>query len=132
MFPNPGKNGSWDGHQHGDGIMWRTDILQHLQQRNVTDGLSNTFMIGEDSPERNRWCSWPYANNAYGTCAIPPNFTWQETSWWPNTHSFRSSHPNGLNFALADGSVRFVSVEITLQTYRALATRAGGERVSDF
>ncbi len=42
----------------------------------------------------------------------------------------RSRHPGGLQFALADGSVRFVSDSIALATYRALATRNGGEVVS--
>jgi prepilin-type N-terminal cleavage/methylation domain-containing protein/prepilin-type processing-associated H-X9-DG protein len=44
--------------------------------------------------------------------------------------AFRSPHPGGLNFAKADGSVMFVKNSISLTTYRALGTRAGGEVVS--
>jgi prepilin-type N-terminal cleavage/methylation domain-containing protein/prepilin-type processing-associated H-X9-DG protein len=44
--------------------------------------------------------------------------------------SFRSLHPGGANFAMADGSVKFVKNSINLQTYRALGTRAGGEVIS--
>lgn len=121
-----------DGLEQGDGIMWRSDILRPVAARNVRDGLSQTFMIGEDLPEKNRWCSWPYANNAYGTCAIPPNFSYRDPNWWPNTHSFRSAHPGGLNFAMADGSVHFIEQGIALPVYRALATRAGQETVSDY
>ncbi len=131
-WPNPGTNGSWDGLEHGDGIMWRSDIRRPVGARHVRDGLSQTFMIGEDLPERNTWCSWSYANNAYGTCAIPPNFTYEDPNWWPNTHSFRSAHPGGLNFAMADGSVHFVQESISLNVYRALATRAGKEVTSDY
>jgi hypothetical protein len=29
--------------------------------------------------------------------------------WWPNSQSFRSWHPQGLNLAMADGSVKFIS-----------------------
>ena len=44
----------------------------------------------------------------------------------------RSSHPGGVQSALADGSVRFISNTINLTTWRALGTKAGGEVVSDF
>jgi prepilin-type processing-associated H-X9-DG protein len=43
---------------------------------------------------------------------------------------FRSLHSSGANFAMVDGSVRFVKDAISTPTYRALATRAGGEVVS--
>lgn len=131
LWPNPGTIGSADGLAQGDGILWRSDIDARISKNHVFDGLSRTFLIGEDVPERNRWCSWPYANSAYGTCAIPPNFTFADSIWWPNTWSFRSNHPGGLNFALADGSVRFVSDSIELSVYRAMATRRGKEVVNE-
>jgi len=43
--------------------------------------------------------------------------------------AFGSFHPGGANFALVDGSVRFLSETIELDQYRALSTRAGGEVV---
>ena len=39
-------------------------------------------------------------------------------------------HPGGGNFAMADGSVHFLKESINPPTYRALATRAGGEVIS--
>jgi prepilin-type N-terminal cleavage/methylation domain-containing protein/prepilin-type processing-associated H-X9-DG protein len=44
---------------------------------------------------------------------------------------FRSLHPGGGNFSMADGSVKFVKDGIDPKTYRALGTRAGGEIVND-
>jgi prepilin-type N-terminal cleavage/methylation domain-containing protein/prepilin-type processing-associated H-X9-DG protein len=44
----------------------------------------------------------------------------------------RSRHSGGVNMSLADGSVRFVTNGIDLATWRALATRAGGEPVKDY
>ncbi|MGC8640319.1 MAG: DUF1559 domain-containing protein [Isosphaeraceae bacterium] len=44
--------------------------------------------------------------------------------------SARSWHPGGVNILLMDGSVRFVKQSISLQIWRALATRAGGETIS--
>jgi prepilin-type processing-associated H-X9-DG protein len=44
----------------------------------------------------------------------------------------RSRHSGGVNLALCDGSVRFVANSIDLALWRALATRASGETLSDF
>src|SRR5204862_429662 len=70
----------------------------------ISDGTSNTFLAGEDLPDKNHWCSWPYANNANGTCAIGPNArrsdgTEYDPFDWPNVYSFRSRHAGGLQFA---------------------------------
>ena len=105
----------------------------------VTDGLSNTLMVGEDIPSLNVHCGWPRSNYSNGTCAIPlnnglvngqPGFN--DPGDWPDLYSFRSRHTNGANFALGDGSVRFVSQTINLDSYRAAATisRRQGHRSS--
>jgi prepilin-type processing-associated H-X9-DG protein len=141
--PPTGTLAQQNGLERGDGLFWRADIRTgKMPFANITDGLSNTFLIGEDMSQYIRWNAWAYPNGAIGTCAIPINTgnriadpdlgfdTAAKIGRWPTRYSFRSNHPGGVNFAMADGSVRFVSEAIPLLTYRALATRAGGEVIS--
>jgi prepilin-type processing-associated H-X9-DG protein len=44
----------------------------------------------------------------------------------------RSYHPGGVNLLHADGSIRFVRDTVTPQTWRAVATRNGGETLADY
>jgi prepilin-type processing-associated H-X9-DG protein len=44
--------------------------------------------------------------------------------------SFGSQHPGGANFAMGDGSVRFLKDGTARNVLRALGTRAGGETIS--
>jgi prepilin-type N-terminal cleavage/methylation domain-containing protein/prepilin-type processing-associated H-X9-DG protein len=122
-----------DGLRSGDGIFFPCDAQRFpfLDFGGVTDGLSNTFMIGEDLPQRNIHCSWAFFNHATGTCAIYPNshkLGFMNAVDWQNVYSFRSNHPGGLQFAMADGSVHFIRENININVYRALASRAGGEQ----
>ena len=41
-----------------------------------------------------------------------------------------SNHPGGCNFAFGDGSVKFVKSTISMPTYWAIGTKAGGEVIS--
>ena len=125
-------NGDSNGLADGDGIFFRGDGNKKVKLTDITDGTSNTFMIGEDLPQFNQWCSWPYSNNAVGTCAVPPNYQMPPAMAaspgnWPTTYSFRSRHTNGLQFAYADGSVHFISQSIDTLTYRSMATIQGTE-----
>jgi prepilin-type N-terminal cleavage/methylation domain-containing protein/prepilin-type processing-associated H-X9-DG protein len=135
-------NGTPNGLDQGNGIFYRTDGVPGtsghgpLRITAITDGTSSTFMIGEDIPEYNVHCDWPFFNHATGTCAIPLNYGVPPNSDpkgpldWPNLYSFRSRHAGGANFAMADASVQWVSSTINLSVYRALATYNLGETVS--
>src|SRR5262249_7933755 len=132
-------NGNCNGLTSGNGVFSRGDIKSPATMAKITDGTSKTFFLGEDIPEIDAHCTWPYANGTLGTGAIPPNVmkrpdgtTYDPYLDWPEIYSFRSRHPGGLNFAFADGSVRFINAAIPVTTYRALATATGGETVEDY
>ena len=71
------------------------------------------------------------------TARIPPNDRLSanhEPEVWTNYGFFgaRSRHPGGVNVALADGSVQFISDSIAITTWQALATIAGDDIVEPF
>jgi prepilin-type N-terminal cleavage/methylation domain-containing protein/prepilin-type processing-associated H-X9-DG protein len=48
------------------------------------------------------------------------------------SQGFKSRHPGGVNFAFADGSVRFISQFINQETYTYLSSRSDGRVVPSF
>ena len=139
-YRNQGANKSYNGLENGDGIFYRGDIRNGKRSlRSIADGTSNTFMIGEDIPSLILWNAWSYSNGCTATCGIPPNtgvvipsLGAIDAGNWPERYSFRSRHPGGLQFAMADGSVHFIRQDIAVSTYRALATIRGDEAVNVF
>lgn len=101
--------------------------------RNLSDGLSNTFVVGERSSQYSpsTWLG-VFAGAAHAPGRIvavaesPPN---SDSS---PAFTFSSYHPTGTHFLSADGSVKLISESIDLPVYHALCTRAGGEAISDY
>jgi prepilin-type N-terminal cleavage/methylation domain-containing protein/prepilin-type processing-associated H-X9-DG protein len=60
-------------------------------------------------------------NSTTYDCLRGPDFGWRTA---------RSRHPGGVNALFVDGSVHFIKNTVSVATYRALATIAGGEVVS--
>jgi prepilin-type N-terminal cleavage/methylation domain-containing protein/prepilin-type processing-associated H-X9-DG protein len=106
----------------------------------IVDGLSNTLAIGEllgGGPQTfagHFWASWllldtrdgingPFTvvGGGWGTVESSGNYT-----GFRNT-GFASRHPGGCHFALADGSVHFISEMIDQEPLAAVTTRKGGE-----
>jgi prepilin-type processing-associated H-X9-DG protein len=94
-------------------------------------------MIGEALSGKDYVNAWCHMDNTIATCAFPPNvknpLTGQDyppDEWW-NRYSFTSDHSGGVQFAMTDGSVRFITNSINLTTFRAMGTRAGGDVFSD-
>jgi prepilin-type processing-associated H-X9-DG protein len=68
-----------------------------------------------------------FSSNAGGESSVPD-------AWWNEKTAARSHHSGGVNAAMADGAVRFVSNNVNFVVWRQLGTRAGNESVlnSDF
>lgn len=122
----------------------------------VKDGTSNTLFLGEIlvvpdtnvNDLRGRYSNSWEGNNWFSTLN-PPNSTVSDRQNYqgisipkaPMTNvanngtqnlSARSTHTGGANFALADGSVRFIQNSIDPVVYAQLGTREGNEAASAY
>lgn len=132
------NSGNPNGLEWGNGLICSNRFAPHTPQlrfASVTDGLSNTFAVGEAVPYWCRWTWWGGPNASTATCGIPLNYRkglatvdlHAQWSDWSRTYSFFSLHPGGGNFAMVDGSVHFISDTINIALYRGLATVSGAE-----
>ena len=100
-----------------------------VRTKDISDGMSNVFMIGESR----------YSNSAWGSsakqdsCAFVRNLAGAmgPINLYTNrgvhsTTGFSSLHPGGAHFAMADGSVHFLSQNTDLAAYQQLAQREDG------
>jgi prepilin-type N-terminal cleavage/methylation domain-containing protein/prepilin-type processing-associated H-X9-DG protein len=147
--PNLGKTYKADGINTWSATYARglfTPFGVKINIASVTDGLSNTLMIGEALPEQNNYLketSWHYysGGNAFGTTIIPINYSsdFDDASNcndplhnihnWNVSSGFKSNHGGGANFVFADGSVHFLSQNINHQTYQYLGCRNDGQAI---
>jgi prepilin-type processing-associated H-X9-DG protein len=141
-----GGDGFWGANGLFSLDMWK----RPLTLVGVKDGTSSTFLVGEDifTPEYTNGdqpgngFAWAHAVESTASCAMPPNnvnringvpidLNSMDHGNWGSYHGFKSQHPGGVQFAYADGSVRYVANTIPLGTYRALASFAGREIITD-
>ncbi|MBO0697847.1 MAG: DUF1559 domain-containing protein [Zavarzinella sp.] len=113
-----------------------------------TDGLSNTLMVGEyttrTTTARGTFWAYSYAGYSqssvgvesrlygkpYGASATDTTGCWGTPGLYadqPCKRAFNSFHTGGANWAMGDGSVRFISYSVDMQLLQNMATMAGGE-----
>jgi prepilin-type N-terminal cleavage/methylation domain-containing protein len=139
-YDEPPPTGTTDRDCHRDvrcrGMFFRQTYRKPVKIGDLTDGTSNTLMIGEDVPEFNRHSAAFYANGDVCSCNTPLNHGLSQDPavfsdvFWYDAQGFRSRHPGGVHFAIADGSVRFLSENTDQVAYRAACTRNGEETLA--
>ena len=155
------KSGQSDPHRHR-GIRSRGGVLignQFLAPHDITDGSSNTIMIGEQSdycrgPGKQRINCRSDFNHSFTMGATPeahPDDRWFNTTTvrYPINHKdwsspgvgdqyyacnrpIQSPHPGGAHVVLADGSVRLLFESLSLQVLFDMANRDDGHVLGDF
>jgi prepilin-type processing-associated H-X9-DG protein len=122
-----------------NGIFWRTNWFGRVSMKMISDGSSNTFAAGECVPELDWHSVALFSDGDWASCNMQLNFSpdaellgdpnWPKNNWW-EVRGFRSRHPGGVHFVMADGSVHFVNEGIEHTVYRAFSTRASAETTS--
>jgi prepilin-type N-terminal cleavage/methylation domain-containing protein/prepilin-type processing-associated H-X9-DG protein len=117
------------------------DLNKSLSRlRDILDGTTNTFAVGESVAGWSQWNWWFNSNSSVGTCGIPLNYRVGQVNLgiapqigdWSRNYGFFSQHTGGANFGMCDGSVRFISQNIDFTMYRNLGTIRGNEVATDF
>jgi prepilin-type N-terminal cleavage/methylation domain-containing protein/prepilin-type processing-associated H-X9-DG protein len=141
-----GKQGSGK-----EGILFHMSKIRIAQ---ISDGTSNTLMVGERPPSADLEWGWWFAGDGYDNdgsgdahmgaqetlfytrtltpmygCPQPPRLGLQPGNVTDNCDQahFWSLHSGGANFLVADGSVRFLNYNSVNDIFIALCTRSGGE-----
>ena len=122
-----------------------------VNMAHITDGTSNTFMVGEcywdtfsqngnqmdfwyiGSPQVDPWPNGTEFSEFVGSTGVPYNARLiPSTSGYVKELSFASFHPGGAMFTFGDASVRFVPYTINNTIYQALGSRDKGEVIGNF
>ncbi|MFN9268053.1 MAG: DUF1559 domain-containing protein [Planctomycetaceae bacterium] len=146
--------------QAGHGNFWTKEQISGMFSRmvggelsiaDISDGTSNTIAVGEIMAKCNDhkagWWHYNGMSSAHASTVTPinemttcervnpakiTNTACTNQNNWNYSWAFRSNHTGGAHFLLADGTVRFFSENINMQTYQRLGGRRDGRVVGDF
>jgi prepilin-type processing-associated H-X9-DG protein len=128
---SPSRTRSWPGQlpavEATNGLFWRNSSAR---MRDITDGTSNTFLVGERSAKSGAGI-WPgVQSNQFTSDVVTDCSPGNELN--SGFNSFSSYHAGGANFVFGDGRAVFISNTIDAKIYRAFSTRNAGEPVRGF
>jgi prepilin-type processing-associated H-X9-DG protein len=115
--------------------------LRRERIKDITDGTTKTLLVGESTnlvPERRTFWAWtwgnyllsqptPHAPTLWGDmtrCGALPDFG---MSYRACHSGWFSNHPGGMNAAMCDGSLDFISFDMELHTFACLGSIAGSD-----
>jgi prepilin-type N-terminal cleavage/methylation domain-containing protein/prepilin-type processing-associated H-X9-DG protein len=108
----------------------------------VTDGLSNTFMVGEKYLNPNKYTTGDDSadnenlyvgfDNDHNRSTNPDSYypPRQDSKLYVDLHVYGSAHPGGFNVVMCDGSVRVIQYSIDKESFRYLGNRMDGEVIT--
>lgn len=138
------EEGLWASRSNYSGMFGSGELEEYLGAGNgsffansklpisrITDGTSNTIIIGERTNEHGP-ISWigmvPELDAAAARIVGAADHPLSDDHG--HLEDFASNHPGGINVVLGDGSTHFLNRNVSFEVYQAMATRAGGEVVS--
>ncbi|QDS86470.1 hypothetical protein EC9_06320 [Rosistilla ulvae] len=136
-------------------------INEHTAFRDITDGTSNTGIVGEQSGNRrfptrtanyhSGWSGYGYSGTVAtwnagaasqhrfgsGVTALyhspnPTSLGSEANADWDSNTPLTSYHPGGVQVLQADGSTRFMSDTVALEIVLKLATRDDGQVIGEW
>ncbi len=140
-----GMYGTSDPGIDGGGIFFRDS---NIGIPNITDGTAQTIAVGERGhalgeatwvgsvtgaslyPVDDDGVGYPRVESGPGMILGHAGGSLGPGDPNGEVNQFYSRHPGGVNFLFADGHVSFLKTSMPNLTFRALATRAGGEMIS--
>jgi prepilin-type N-terminal cleavage/methylation domain-containing protein len=145
--PWPGACGDYAANMGNDASILDSDtapgngfFIQHIGKitfMNITDGLSNTLMVGEKHINKNSYSKTSYDTSMYNSDSwysnqriAGPGYLLAKSITDPDAVIFGGPHAGVVHFALGDGSARPVNVTIVGTLLGWLAQRNDGNPVT--
>jgi prepilin-type N-terminal cleavage/methylation domain-containing protein len=153
-FANPTITfpGIWDGKVTKDATGKQIITMKTVRRKDVTDGLSKTYLVGEKtipSQEYETGKFWGDAGSIY-TAPIGDAVRFVEKEPTRDVamqrgrnaqvvqdencmscHCYGSAHPNTWNAVFCDGSVRMLGYNMSFSTHKAFSTRSAKDMVKN-